>query len=169
MLNLSKLNENDLPRRVELLNNKDISSNLNVNENFTLEKTIKWFEKVKNDDSRYDCVFCQNDIIIGMGGLTHISDVDRNAELYMYIDPSFQGRGLGFFFLNLLCKYAFDKLDLNKIYLYTFTENAKANRLYEKAKFHLEGVLRKHTFKSSELKDRNIYGLLKEDFFENVR
>lgn len=166
MIKIKKLDRDFLAQRVELLNNELISEFLNVNEIFTLEKTIVWFEKIKNDISRFDCVFFFEDRIVGMGGLTHINITNKNAELYVYLDPSFQGKGLGLQSTIELCKYGFYRLGLNKIYLYTFSENIRANKLYEKVNFKLEGVLRKHSYKNGELCDRHIYGLLKDEFYK---
>src|SRR5690606_31213074 len=113
------------------------------------------YNNIKTSNFRFDCVFLYDKENIGMGGLTHISDANKNAELYMYMDPKFQGRGLGFLSAGELCHYGFENLFLDKIYLYTFTENMRANKLYEKVGFKLEGQLRKHTFKDGILKDRN--------------
>lgn len=163
MLKLKFLDTEDLEYRVMLLNHKSIAPFINTKEKFTLRKTKKWFQSTKNRNDRIDFVFQYNEDNVGMGGLTNISEKNRNCELYMYIDPSFQGKGLGFKSCYALCEYAFEILNLNKVYLYTFKENIPANKLYEKIGFKLEGILRQHTFKDGVLKDRNFYGILKNE------
>lgn len=163
MVTIETLSESHLPDRVRLLNDPKINSYLNTNEEFTLEKTSEWF--VKRDlKSRFDCVFCHNGALIGMGGLVSISSSNANAELYMYLGTEFQGQGLGTRSLMELCRYGLVNLGLHKIFLYTFLDNARANRMYEKVGFVREGLLREHTFKNGAFQDRCIYGLLKSDF-----
>jgi len=164
MISLKKLNEEHLTYRIYLLNNLEISQHLNTSEIFNLEKTLLWYNSIKDEKSRFDCVFYHTNCIVGMGGLINISNQNKNAELYLYIDPIYQGKGYGYQSLYELCNYGFKYLQLNKIYLYTFSDNKKANYLYEKMNFKLEGVLRKHTMKNGILKDRNLYGLLISDF-----
>lgn len=163
MVFLRNLNTEDVEFRVNLLNNPAVNEYLNVNEVFTCEKTKEWLAHL-DTRKRYDCVFVSNECSIGMGGLTNISASDKNAELYMYLDPQFQGHGLGYKSLVQLCKYGFDVLNLEKIYLYTFADNVRANKLYEKAGFKHEGCLRLHKMHKGSLVDRNIYGLLNNEF-----
>lgn len=163
MIVILPLKEEYLDYRVQLLNNRDVVEYLNVKETILLDKTIEWFRN-RNTTRRFDCVFKNDSQIIGMGGLTNISQSDKNAELYMYIDPVFQGQGLGKKSLIELCRFGFNELELSKIYLYTFSSNIKANRMYEKVGFVREGYLRKHTMKNNCLQDRYFYGLLVEEF-----
>lgn len=100
---------------------------------------------------------------VGMGGINNISEENRNGELYMYMDPRFQGKGFGYKACYALCEFAFNELNLEKVYLFTFSDNIPANKLYEKIGFKLEGVLRKQTFKEGMLKNRNFYGILKNE------
>lgn len=108
MLTIRKLNKKDLEIRVKLLNNKNISSFLNVDEYFNLVTTYEWYYKVKDKIDRYDCVFEYNYEVIGMGGLCDISTKNRNASLYIYLDPNFHGQGLGTKSLIKLCEYGFN-------------------------------------------------------------
>lgn len=166
MISISPLSVEDLPNRVDLLNDQRISTFLNVNESFTLETTLAWFQR-RNLSTRFDCIFRDQelkDTIIGYGGLSNISINNQNAELYMYISPKYQGKGLGYESLKELCKYGFTVLTLHKIYLYTFSSNIRANHLYEKVGFIKEGHLREHTMKNGTLQDRYLYGLLKTEF-----
>lgn len=163
-LTIRKLQEEDLPYRVSLLNNELISHSINTSEIFELGKTKDWFELTKNSTARYDVTILHGQQIIGMGGLTSISRKNKNAELYIYINPDFFGRGFGKWATFLLCNLGFRDLKLEKIYLFTFSKNVRANNLYLKCGFKQEGLLRKHTFKDNFLQDRFIFGLLKEEF-----
>lgn len=165
MIKIELLKEKHLTDRVKMLNDPEITKYLNVHESFTLEKTIEWYRTTRrNTCKRYDYVFIHDNSIIGMGGLTNISEINSNAELYMYLSTEFQGKGLGFESLIGLCRTGFLSLALHKIYLYTFLLNVRANKMYEKAGFKQEGILREHTYKNGILQDRCIYGLLESEF-----
>lgn len=163
MIKIELLEEKHLIDRVKMLNDPEITKYLNVHERFTIEKTIEWYRN-RNTSKRYDYVFIHSNSIIGMGGLTNISDINSNAELYMYLSTEFQGKGLGFESLIGLCRTGFLSLDFHKIYLCTFSLNVRANKMYEKAGFKQEGILREHIYKNGVLQDRCIYGLLKSEF-----
>jgi len=166
MVCLKALKKEDLPYRTNLLNNIEVSQFLNTNEIFNIESTQNWFNKISLDPSREDFVFCSNTDKIGMGGIINISSSNSNCELYMYLDPKVHNRGFGYLACIALCDFAFKTLSLHKVFLYTFSDNIKANRLYEKVGFKLEGVLRNHTFKVDSFRDRNIYGLLRNEYLK---
>lgn len=161
-IKLKKLEKSDLSFRVSLLNHELIKPFLNTKEEFTLDKTEQWFNNIKAK-SRSDFVFIYNNSPIGMGGLVNISPIDKNAELYIYLSPDYQGMGLGSLSLKKMCDYGFEVLSLHKIYLYTFSKNRRANLLYERNGFVKEGYLKEHTYKDGELCDRNIYSLIKNE------
>lgn len=163
MIVLKPLSSNDLEYRVDLLNHSAIAPHINTKEVFTLEKTRSWFASIEFSLSRKDFLFMNGTNKVGMGGISNLSDTDKNGELYMYMDPKFHGKGFGYKACYALCEFAFNELDLEKVYLFTFSENIPANKLYEKIGFKLEGVLRKQTFKEGVLKDRNFYGILKNE------
>lgn len=162
-IEIRKLEESDLEKRVELLNNKKISSTVNTDEVFTISRTQEWYNN-RDLTKRTDVVFLIGKIILGMGGLVNISQRDKTAELYIYLSPDFHGKGLGKKCLKLLLDYGFKELFLNRIYLYTFESNFIANKMYIRVGFKLEGVLRQHSYHQGKLEDRNIYGILKEEW-----
>lgn len=160
---LRRLEDTDLALRVEWLNHPLVSPYLNTGECFTLESTRRWYERIRDDITRFDVVFCVNDVVVGMGGLTHISMANSNAEVYIYLNPEEHGHGFGRMALHLLCQEGFARLGLMKIYAYTFKSNERANQMFSKVGFMREGVLRQHTLKDGALRDRCFWGLLKEE------
>lgn len=65
------------------------------------------------------------------------------------IHPDFAGKGFGLKMMNEIVKYAQEQ-GFKRIELSTATFNEKAIKLYEKAGFQKEGVLRNYTFLASE-------------------
>ena len=102
-----------------------------------------------------------------MLGLVNIDYRNRKAELYIAIgDREYRGKNLGSKALQIALKYAFEELDLNRIYLFTHKENETAKKFYKKNGFTKEGLLRQHKYHKGELKDYFIYGMLKSEWLE---
>lgn len=99
-----------------------------------------------------------------MAGITNIDKKAGVGELYIYLDKKLQGRGLGVTYMGLTLDYAFKTLGLNKVFLYTYKTNGRANHLYEKIGFVLEGILRQHSWHNGQVCDRCIWGILREEW-----
>jgi RimJ/RimL family protein N-acetyltransferase len=77
---------------------------------------------------------------LGVCALKNIDLRNRKAELYICLGEE-QGRGKGYggLVVNELLNYAFDMLNLNRVYLYTPEYNRMAIRCYKKVGFVVEG------------------------------
>jgi RimJ/RimL family protein N-acetyltransferase len=81
--------------------------------------------------------------LIGICQLNGVHPVHRSAELQIRIgDPRWQGRGLGTEAVRRLVAFAFEDLNLHRVFLHVFATNARAVRAYERAGFAVEGTLR---------------------------
>lgn len=160
-----KLNESDLNLRVTWMNHPKVYSSMHLNLPVSLENTLKWYHLNVNNNARIDLVFEDiEDQPIAMGGLTSIDPFIRKAELYIFVNPDSQAKGIGTRVTSLLCKYAFEILSLHKVYLYTNETNIAAQRIYEKNGFKLEGRLRDELYVNERYETRLYYGLLFKDF-----
>ena len=137
---------------------------MNMQFPITFDETKKWHERALYNSSRFDFAFEVENNIVSMTGLTNIDTGNGLCEFYIMVNPELQSRGYGKKTTEFTINYAFNKYNIHKVYLYTNNFNERANKLYEKLGFQLEGVMRKHKFKNGELIDRCIYGLLKEEW-----
>lgn len=164
-MKLRPLREGDLPYRVKWMNNPLVYTTMHFAIPITLEKTRHWFSNSKDNTNRYDMAFEDEDgNLVAMGGLTSIDEAIQKGELYIFVNPDRQGEGIGYQATYLLCKYGFEILHLQKIYLFTNASNQKARKLYEKIGFELEGLHRSELKKPSGFEDRIYYGLLSYEF-----
>ena len=70
--------------------------------------------------------------------------------------------------VRLALKYAFEYLNLNKLYARVMEPNKASQRVLEKNGFKLVGKLRKHEFVSEKgYVDVLIFDILKEEFANN--
>lgn len=164
---LRLLEYEDLPYRVEWLNDDEISSGITIEGPVSLAKTQEWFRKNVLDDTKRHLVIVDNKTKepIGILGFIEIDFKNRKAELYIAIgNKMYWGRNLGSEALQLALEYSFIELDLNRIYLYTDIGNFKAQRLYEKNGFFKEGIFRQHKYHGGRLKDYVTFSILKTEW-----
>ena len=167
-MKLRLLTKDDLPQRVEWMNNPLVYTTMHFTPPISLEKTIEWHSKNQNNTSRCDVAFeDENGNLVAMGGLTGIDYSVRKAEFYIFVNPSRQREGIGSQATYLLCKYGFEVLQLHKIYLYTNSTNKGARKTYEKVGFTLEGIHRSEMINNESYEDRLYYGLLATEFDKN--
>lgn len=105
-----------------------------------------------------------HDRIIGTARLTGIELVHRRAEVSIRIgEQTDREHGAGSDALRLLARYAFDHLNLHRVFTHVWTDNSRAIRAYEKAGFRREGVMAHHVFIGGAWKDVLIMAVLRPD------
>lgn len=160
-MKIRKIEEKDLEERVAWMNNPKVYESMHYVVPVCYENTVMWYKNNKNNLSRYDMVFeDEKGRLVAMGGLTSIDPHIKKAEFYIFVDPESQGKGIGSEASALLCKYGFESLGLNKIYLHTNESNIGARKTYEKIGFKLEGILRSEAIVRGRCEDRLYYGLM---------
>lgn len=104
-------------------------------------------------------------LLIGRCGLTRIDWKNRIGEIGIMIgDSEWRGRGCGTEAVKLLCKFAFEEMNLNKLRLGVFDFNPAGIKCYEKCGFVREGCLRQEVFREGAYHDVYQYGLLASEF-----
>ncbi len=101
-------------------------------------------------------------------GLVNIDGLDfpnGHAEIGIAItDRLRRGQGLASEALGLLIDFACGELNLNRLWCRIISGNEPAVRLFSKAGFREEGVLRRHIRRSGDFRDMLIFGLLREEY-----
>jgi RimJ/RimL family protein N-acetyltransferase len=102
---------------------------------------------------------------IGFVGITALHPAQRLALLGARIgEPEYWGSGYGTDALLLLVEYAFDWLDLRKVWLITTSLNARVMRQMDKVGFTLEGRRRMSVYADRTWHDDLLYGLLRDEW-----
>lgn len=163
---LRPLEEKDLANKVRWFNDPEINKTLFLEENFELEKTLRWFEKVLKDDSRMDFAIDSSDgEPIGIAGLLKMDRMHRTAESYCVIgEKKFWGKGVGTEAHKIMFQWGFDKLGLEKIWADINPDNTAIIKVCERLGFKAEGLLRKDRVVNRRRVDVLRIGLLKEEF-----
>lgn len=163
-MQIRRITEQDLPLRVEWMNDERVYSSMSFTLPITIEGTIKWYRANVINPNRFDAVILEDSgQIVAFGGLTDLDPLLKKAELYVFVDPCRQHQGLGRLSTLLLCEYAFDVMKLHKVYLMTNRSNIAARLTYERIGFKLEGTLRDEKLLNGKYEDRLYYGMLSSE------
>lgn len=176
-LRLVEDNLDDAKRIVEWRNDPRIKAYFFETEPISLGSHIQWYKKNMNDPSqRYYMIDAlshwktgdplASPLSIGTMGLKNINWRSRNAEFGRFVigEADFQGKGYGKESLVILLDYAFNHLNIHRIWLAITTVNRASKELYHTVGFLIDGILREHLYKNGQYVDIHILGLLKQEF-----
>ena len=161
-----RISQGDLAERARWINDDSVGPQLAILGEVTEETTRKWWEANRARADRLDVAFEASDYTapVAMGGLVSIDATHARSELYVFVRPDALGRGYGGSSVEWLCNYGFGHYDLRKIFLYTMESNQRANNLYRKLGFTLEGLLREHMIHRGQAVNRCVFGLLRHEW-----
>jgi RimJ/RimL family protein N-acetyltransferase len=163
---LRPLESHDLENRVAWFNDPQVRQTLVVTEQFEIEKTRRWFERLQSDRSRVEfAIDTPEGGTIGVTGLVGIEKEHAVAECYCIIgNKDYWGKKLGTEIHSVLIQWAFEVLGLVKIRADIRTNNPAIFRVVEKLGFKIEGTLRQEKVVSGQRIDLYRIGLLRSEF-----
>lgn len=126
-----------------------------------------WYEKQLSDSSEINLVVAKPDGTgIGTVSIYHIDRRSRKAEWGRLIigDPEIRGGGIGSEIEVLVLQYAFEHLNLHKLYCEVLVENASVVSLHKKFGFKEEGIFREHVFKGGQYMDVAMLSMMESDY-----
>jgi UDP-4-amino-4,6-dideoxy-N-acetyl-beta-L-altrosamine N-acetyltransferase len=133
----------------------------------TPEEHRRWLARLRRDGTRREFVIVLREGArpIGTIGLSAIDAIHRKAE-YGILIGEHDAEGLGFAreASEVLLRFAFRDLGLNRIYLRVFGGNRRAVALYERLGFRREGVLREDAWKKRRRLDVLLMSLLRNEW-----
>ncbi|WP_088810575.1 MULTISPECIES: GNAT family N-acetyltransferase [Listeria] len=95
----------------------------------------------------------------------HFMDLNnQTAEIGYWVASQYCGKNIATDTVQTLCKIAFDEMGLNRLTIVADVENKPSNRVAVKCGFKKEGTFRQSKKVYNELRDFNMYALLKEEF-----
>ena len=160
----------DIPKFVEWLNDVDVRQYLLIYFPMSQAFEEKWFEENVNRPPAEQVlvieIFTENGWkAIGNTSMMKISDIDRHAEIGIFIgDKSEWSKGYGRKALKLMLNYGFNTLNLNRIYLQVYENNLRGIRSYKAAGFVEEGRMRQAKFSSGKYMDIVLMSVLRDEW-----
>ncbi|MCQ2516229.1 MAG: GNAT family N-acetyltransferase [Saccharofermentans sp.] len=165
LVTIRKFERDDIPKKVEWINNPENNQFLHYDIPLEVEKTRKWFDNNVGRSDRYDAVIVADGVPCGTIGLLCIDQKNSKAEFYIAMgETNLKGKGVSTKATRLVLDYGFCELGLNRIYLFTETENIPAQKLFEKVGFIKEGCVRQDIISHGQFVDRFAYGICRSDY-----
>jgi ribosomal-protein-alanine N-acetyltransferase len=166
---LRAVEENDVPRLQQWINHPEIRRWLLVVRPMDLKAESAWFDSLDRGPLPRSITFAiallADDRLIGTTALHLIDWVHRVGETGSMIgDRSLWGKGYGTESKQLLLRYCFDTLGLNRMESHTFEDNARSARHLEKCGYQVEGRFRQRIFRDGRYWDTVHYGLLANEW-----
>jgi len=123
------------------------------------------FEEYSGEGALFMMHTIEGDKVIGIIELSGFDWAARSGWVGIGIgNAEYRGIGYGTEAMQLVLKYAFDGLNLNRVNLTVFSYNKRAIRSYEKSGFRYEGTQREVIFKEDQRWDIIDMGILKSDW-----
>jgi RimJ/RimL family protein N-acetyltransferase len=165
-LYLRAIERDDLQRCHDWMNDEALRSTLAQRYPMSLAQEADWIERTSRgqDPSHRTFAIClfEGDRHIGNCGLEAIERDNGVATFGILIgEADARGKGFGEEATRLLCRFAFDEMNLHKIRLDVYASNEGAVKTYERVGFREEGRLREEAFREGRYLDVVRMGLLR--------
>jgi RimJ/RimL family protein N-acetyltransferase len=99
---------------------------------------------------------------VGCIGIVRGADIERvSAELGYWLSEEYWGRGIVTAAIRQFAPWVMERFELTRLHADTFHDNPASARVLEKAGFTKESVKRRAAIKLGEIKDMNVYVMVK--------
>ena len=167
---LRAMERSDLPLFVRWFADPEVCEFLTAHSLYSLDLEETWFENMRKGPIEEHPMMIE--IKVGGGwqpigdiGLIDINWVDRQAEVGVMIgEKPYWNKGYGTQAMSLLLQYAFDMVNLNRVFLRVYEPNLRGIRSYSKAGFIKEGCLRNAKYLNGNYVNMWIMGILKSEW-----
>jgi UDP-4-amino-4,6-dideoxy-N-acetyl-beta-L-altrosamine N-acetyltransferase len=158
---LTLLERRHLEKTLEWANDPEVMRLLNRAHTVSRDEHEHWFAGLqKREDCCYFAIETVDGVHLGNVWLWDIDARHRRAELRIVMGLDSRDKGVGTEAISRLCEYAFERLNLHRVYAYVLAINPRARRSFEKAGFVLEGTLREDRWTGEAFTDVYLLGKL---------
>jgi RimJ/RimL family protein N-acetyltransferase len=163
---LRRVERDDIPTFVRWFNDPEVRDFLTVYRPFSTAEEEKWFEGQLDDrDSELFAIETADGVHIGNIGLHNVNWQYRHAGLGIVIgEKEYWGKGYGSDAVRTLLRFAFQEMNLHRVFLQVRDDNARGIRAYEKCGFQHEGRLREAIYSNGRYYDELWMGILRQEF-----
>ncbi|MFB5368982.1 GNAT family N-acetyltransferase [Enterococcus faecalis] len=134
---------------------------------YTLEETEQFISMIASQSNAkgYMIEYKETGKTVGIISLINIDYKNRSAECIIDIgSKDMWGKGIGTEAMSLILEFAFNELNLHRVYLQVFSFNERAVNLYEKIGFTHVGKFREALYRTGKWHDIIIMDILKNEY-----
>jgi RimJ/RimL family protein N-acetyltransferase len=174
-IGLTAVEKEDLAKLRDWRNEPEFRKNFREYRELNMAMQEKWFEQKVLDDPNtmmFAIRRLSDGELLGCCGFVYINWVHRHADLSIYIgwkDAYIDDEGLAPESCELLFKYGFDELNLNKIWTEIYEFDQKKWALYQELGFVQDGLLRENYFYDGKWWGSRMISLLAKDYRQEKR
>ena len=147
---------------------KEVARLTGCKEEFSKEEVVSFFMKSLEEENRYFfLIIAPNGEIVGESVINEI-DLDlrcANFRISLYRQTE-RGKGIGTWATKITRDFAFEKLKLHRLELDVYSFNPRAEKVYLKAGFKREGVLRDAILDGDKYADDILISILESEWKE---
>ena len=99
-------------------------------------------------------------------GFSSVSIKNNSAEIGYVLSSKFWNKGIASEAVNEILKFAFCRLDLQRVEAIFLPENEKSRRVLRKCGMKFEGVKRSALIVKGEYRDVEMFSIIKADYFK---
>lgn len=161
---MRKLELKDANKMMETLNDKSVTNTMRISlRSFSLDECKDYILNSNKDDKNIDfAITDENDNWVGTISLKNIDYSKKEAEYAIITSKEVHGKGYSQKATKEILEYAFNKLKLDKVYLYVSVNNIRANKFYQKVGFIFDKCERNGLKLGNEYQDINWYHALRK-------
>jgi RimJ/RimL family protein N-acetyltransferase len=149
------------------MQDQEVSANIGLSRDPSLDKTLEWIEKALRDESIWPYSIFLNTRHVGNVILDQVDRYLDCARLSVYIGASeARGAGVGRTGIYYALRECFLERNLHKVWLTVHVRNAGAIRTYTALGFQVEGVMRDGFLLKGERLPALYMGLLRQEFLK---
>lgn len=147
---------------------KEVARLTGSKEDFSQEEVTSFFLKSIQARDRYHFLIISPDNgIIGEAVINEIDEQEGSANFRIGIfQPAEQGKGIGTWAVEVTRDFAFETLKLRRLSLDVFSFNTRAEKVYLKAGFKKDGVLRDAVLNGKEYADDILMSITESEWSE---
>ena len=168
---LRPLEREDAPTLVAWFNDAEVTRNLLQHLPINLRAEEQFLDKLYQNDENIGLGIAvkETDRLIGTTGLHKMDRRARQASFGIALGVKSEwGKGYGTEATALMVRYAFETLNLNRVWLHVFEDNVRGQRCYEKVGFRREGLLRQDNFREGRYHNTVVMAILREEWNPTV-
>ena len=165
---LREWKSDDAESVAQAANNEKIAANLRNSfpYPYTLEDA-KWYVEdciKRGEDKQITKAIEIDGRAVGSIGIFVQDDVyEKSAELGYWLSEEYWKQGIMSEAVKQICREAFEKFDIVRIYAEPFEHNMGSRGVLEKAGFTCEGIMRNGAYKNGNVYSYCMYSLLREE------
>lgn len=151
-----------------MINNSSLEKDI-VDWSFPISKVAqeKWYDNQFQNKNTVRYIIEVNEQPIGLEILANIDWKNRKATHGIKLcDKKIRGKGYGTDTLKTIMKYAFEELQLNRLYTTILEYNEASMRLHKKCGWEVEGVMKESVFKNNRYINEVQVSILKTQYEE---